>query len=128
MYDAEHNQYYEVKHAPQYQSFLNSDQKKKYDSGIIVGKLFIGYSFSESPTPGTRKDISGSFQYQYWDVTYKSHGDGVITYEWKLNEHRYNQHVGTVATVAAAAAAGMAHGNMSVNNKVQFSRENYRCW
>ena len=125
LFDAENNQYYEVKHAPQHQQFMASHQKMKYDNARVTGTMLDGYSFSGPPTPGTRTDISGSFQYQYWDVTYQSHGDGVITYEWALNEQRYNKHVGTVATFAGAAVAGMAYGQMGGNHKYQFSSKDF---
>ena len=110
LYDAEHNRYYEVKHEPQHEVFLTSNQKRKYDSSQIVGKMFTGYRIDESPAPGTRTDIYGEFEYKYWDITYQSHGDGVITYKWQLNKKRYQNHLNTLAVAATATTMGIATG------------------
>ena len=123
LYDAERNQYYEVKHEPQHEVFLSSNQKRKYDTSQIVGRMFTGYTFNESPTPGTRTDIAGKFEYGYWDITYQSHGDGVITYSCDLNLHRYKQHLNTLATATTGAALGMAVGLGGGNKLCQRAKD-----
>ena len=105
IYDAEHNQYYEVKSKLQAGLGSTTFQMEKYDSSHISDIRFFGFFFSDSPQRGT-KYISGRCQYSYWDIYYKSNGNGLITYEYKVNDSRYNQHLAAMAVIVIAAAAG----------------------
>ena len=110
LFDAENNQFYEVKHEWQGDTQSTRKQLDRYSQSTIHSLMFIGYSFDSSPSPGTRTDISGQFQYQYWDVTYESLGNGVITYSLELNKERYARHLNTVLTVVAGGLAGALWG------------------
>jgi hypothetical protein len=48
--------------------------------------------------------------YEYWDVSYQSHGDGIITYTWKLNHFRYKEHLAQMANIGTSLAAGACLG------------------
>ena len=110
LFDAANNQYYEVKHAPLASSWANSMQQFKYDHCKIGGFMFRGYTFAASPTAGSRVDITGTFKYDYWDITYKSHGNGLITYEARLNKARYFDYLETTLNAVAFAAVGAVCG------------------
>ena len=117
LYDAENNQYYEVKSSLQQGTKHTRDQMEKYDAAKVTSWLFVGYAIDSSPTRGKRSDISGMFEYLYWDVRYTSNGDGLITYKLILNKSRYELHLATIALSVSAGALGVMYGLISGGHK-----------
>ena len=105
IYDPEQNQYYEVKSRPQAGLLATDIQLAKYDSSHISDIRFVGYFFADSPQRGTQY-ISGQCRYKYWDIYYKSDGNGLITYVYEVNYTRYNQALATAAVFGLAVMAG----------------------
>ena len=110
LYDPVTNQYYEVKHYAQLGTWATVNQMEKYNSSHIFSWMFTDHMILESPEPGSRTNISGSFEYFYWDVKYKSHGNGIITYELFLNKRRYFKFLRGVENVATTVALAMGLG------------------
>ena len=81
-------------------------------NGILDTENFLAENWQQASTRGVLQ-IS---LYPYFDNTYRSHGDGVITYKWELNKSRYQQAL-TIDTIAATVgmvarmATGLARGN-----------------
>ena len=127
LFDAAHNQYYEVKSVGQANSWMTEQQMKKYDVSHVTSWRFIGYFYTDSPERGD-EIITGTCQYSYWDITYSSNGDGLITYQYTLNEQRYQTYCAALLTVTtvtfvmcATSGAGMGLGSGNVN-KLFFTR------
>ena len=116
LFDAEKNEYYEVKHYIAAYSLDTENQMKGYDTSTIVGWMFKDYSFEESPERGTNKMIRGSFNYSIYTINYRYHSDGLITYTVKINEEA----VAALATVAALSLLAESAGYMkgSLKSKV----------
>ena len=110
LFDAMNNQYYEVKHAPLAPMWNDSIQKLKYDNCIVHGRLFKEYYFDQPPTAGWNLNISGEFQYGYWDVTFSAQGNGLITYSAYVNKSRYFKFLQVTTNAVAFAATGAVAG------------------
>ena len=109
IYDAANNEYYEVKSSLQADTTSTANQMYKYDTSHIKDWRFEGYDIPDSPQKGNL-EISGSFQYKHWDITYRSYRSGMIVYYVTLNTKRYEQKVVTVAAVVTSASIGFAIG------------------
>ena len=106
IFDAENNQYYEVKSITQAGTWTTTQQMEKYDVSHIRDIRFLGYFFADSPQRGERMNISGMCQYSYWDIHYSSNGNGLITYTWVINQQRYQAHLAKLMAMTTVAIAG----------------------
>ena len=109
LYDGETNQYYEVKHIIAATGTLLTEQLAKYDVSHVAGWRFSEYSAMGTVSKG-QAFIMGKTTYSYWDIVYHSSGDGVIAYNWHVNDKRYAQHVACAAAVCTTALVGVALG------------------
>jgi RHS repeat-associated protein len=111
IYDVTTNQYYEVKHSPAAAGWLFDEQMKKYDSSHVAGRLLKKYNNIEGKVTRGQQYIAGKTTYSYWDIFYHTDEDGVIVYDWFVNNERYAKYLAIIAAVVAVAAVEMALGS-----------------
>ena len=107
LFDPLTNQYYEVKSMGQAGLATTAIQMEKYDVSLIVDWRFVGYIFNGSPERGSM-EISGSCTYSYWNIYYRSDGNGLITYRYFLNEAKYREYLSTLVAAACVVGVGYA--------------------
>ena len=123
LYDATNHQYYEVKSRPQLLVQSTYDQLEKYDVAIIKDWRFESVALT-SPTRGNNTSIEGSFVYKHWDVYYESHGNGIITYRWEVNESRYQTELTLAASIVATVGVGVM-GKIYSGGKIGVTQSNF---
>jgi len=101
VYVPRNNSYYEVKSFPQEKTTRTRRQMEKYDNSIAI-------SFNSEPISRGKSsaDISGEFQYLYYDVTYWAASDGLVLYDAVENKERkeaYDKAVEGVASLAVTS-------------------------
>ena len=117
IYNAETNEYYEVKHQPAAGGDAFDNQMARYDVSHVVGWRFSEYEIDGDVTRGSEY-ISGMTRYKYWDIHYRKAADGLIIYTWTLNETRYMQYMTLLAaTVSAGYVSGKYSGKQNVDMK-----------
>lgn len=109
LYDAVNNEYYEVKSSLQADTTSTVNQMYKYDISQIKDWRFWDYDIPNSPQRGNL-EISGSFQYRYWDISYRLYRSGLIVYFVRLNTEKYEQALAAAAVVASSAFMGYTAG------------------
>ena len=91
-----------MKHAWIANTKATKDQMNRYDKSIIKSKKLESFSGTH-PTRGTT-DLNGNFDYGIYDVSYKYHSEGLITYHISLDgEEVMNRVVATVSIVVTIA-------------------------
>ena len=101
VYVPRNNSYYEVKSFPQEKTSRTRRQMEKYDNSIAI-------NFNSEPISRGKAsaDISGEFQYLYYDVTYWAVSDGLVLYNAVENKERkeaYDKAVEGVASLAVTS-------------------------
>ena len=97
VYDYTENTYYEVKSVQASTTKRTERQLEKYNGAEPI-------IFSQGPiSPGTQT-LSGSFQYDIYDVTYYTTADGLVVYDAVVNPQRLKQSI-TSAVIAIGIGA-----------------------
>ena len=109
LYNPVSHTYYEVKSVGSAFTENTQKQMKRYDESVISGKIGEVLDIKTSPT---RADVemSGSFRYGMYDVTYEKNQPGLIVYTPVKNQTRATAAVAiaTAIVVTAIIATGGA--------------------
>ena len=103
VHDPVTNSYYEVKSKRQASKPATEEQMKKYDVAYIHDGRYFGM-INGNPKRG-KEQLSGSFKYGAWDVTYQSTSSGLVAYDTEYNSERATK-VNTI--VISALVAGLS--------------------
>ncbi len=104
LYDAENNQFYEVKSIGAAYTSGTRTQIDTYSQSEIIDWRFLFLAGAESPSSGTNTSIKGSFNYSCYTVTYESVPGGLIIYHVDYNT--------TAIVIASATMVYVAGGSI----------------
>ena len=110
LYDAENNEYYEVKTREQIIVSAHTEQMENYDNSNVGSWMFVGYDIPDSPERGTNQSIEGTFEYGFHRVKYEYREPGII---WYTVETDINKVSAAVASIGVMALFGAASRLMS---------------